>query len=213
MIQCEICKKKFNSITNTHLKKHNLTLKEYIKIYKYIRPNDVAEKQRKTWKEKWQKFKSNKVLYKQYCNNKKKIRQKWIDENFEKYKELNKKASIRMIKNNPMKNKKIVEKTIETNRKKGNYLKASERLSNMWKNEKFREKGKKRMRENNPSFNKEIHLRSTLNHNRKKSGIEEYFEKLISDNKLLTNSIEYVGNNKFDATLKAVIDYIDSNVL
>lgn len=33
MIRCKICWKEFKSITNTHLKKHNLTMKEYIKEY------------------------------------------------------------------------------------------------------------------------------------------------------------------------------------
>lgn len=33
MITCPICNKQFNQITNTHLKKHNLTLKEFKKQY------------------------------------------------------------------------------------------------------------------------------------------------------------------------------------
>ena len=36
MVQCKVCKKEFKAITNTHLRKHNLTIKSYQKRFKVI---------------------------------------------------------------------------------------------------------------------------------------------------------------------------------
>jgi len=48
MIKCKICYRNFKSITNTHLKKHNMTTKEYINLY----GNDIfSEPQLSTFKD------------------------------------------------------------------------------------------------------------------------------------------------------------------
>ena len=44
---CEICGRKMKTITNTHLKKHDITMNEYIYKYGEVFSNDVLLEQRK----------------------------------------------------------------------------------------------------------------------------------------------------------------------
>lgn len=65
ILECQICHKKYNSITNTHLKKHNLTLKQYKEKYPNLRirkENWMSEEQKEKFSERMKKMRKNKTI-------------------------------------------------------------------------------------------------------------------------------------------------------
>lgn len=139
-IVCRICKKKFGSITNTHLIKHGLTLEDYIKIYN-LKPED---------------WKSNKQIeHSNTCDMRKvkamnRVTKKLYKEGkaYLQSKQARSLNSLRMKKNNPMFDKNISKKVGKT-------------LKEKWKNESHPNKGNKRpdfsewLKENNPMKDKD----------------------------------------------------------
>lgn len=96
-------------------------------------------------------------------------------------------SSNNLKKNNPMKNPETVHKNIQTKIKNG--------TSGFGKSkpEYFGELVSKRMKENNPMKRKDVQFKNILSHSYKKSGSEQYFEKLC---KLYNINIEYCGDGK-----------------
>jgi len=148
---CKLCGKEFKSITNTHLKKHWISLVEYmVKYDKNIRPKSLKYK-----------------MYKNHSAILKKNRKNWIVIPPSMSEENKNKASIRMKKANPMKNPIIAAKVWKSN---------LWRINKFWRTKEHSIAVSKRMKENNPMKNPEVVRKNWLSHKNKKSWFEILFE-------------------------------------
>jgi MoaA/NifB/PqqE/SkfB family radical SAM enzyme len=114
------------------------------------------------------------------------------DENPEKFEELSKNASIRMKKNNPMKDQQVIDKGLLTKRQNEKYENYQWKL-NDWRRKLYSD----RMKENNPMFNEEIKMRAITSRSSSPSKPELWFKALIEENNF---PIVYVGDAKLWVT-------------
>lgn len=179
-MKCLICQKEYKSITNTHLKSHNITQEEYIKKFGNIRDEktqkEISKKISNSLKGKNKSVEHIENLKRSFTNERKK--------NISKY----------MKENNPMYNKDTVMGVVRKNRDSGLYERHSENMLMKWKDGNFRNGVVERMKENNPMYNEDTVIKNAKSHNRKKSGIEILFEEMLDDEN--KKDIEYTGNNK-----------------
>ena len=179
-MECQICKRNFKSITNTHLKTHDITQNEYIEKYGPIRDEILS----KTMANKISKALKGRTFTDEHKNN---LKNTFTNER----KDL---ISQRMTENNPMFDCETVKKVVNTNRGMGVYEQSSKRMEELWGTDEFRSVVIKRMTENNPMFNQETVIKNAKAHNRLKSGIETKFEEMLDPD--IKPMVEYVGNNQ-----------------
>lgn len=175
MLTCQLCFKKFKTITNTHLKKeHGITLKSYIdKFPNYPTVSEEVKKRR----------------YKNHSKTMSRLRREGIVKSPPMSIENKQKQRDRMLRDNPMKKREIVKKmraTFKERFDRGDYdFSRSE--------EAIKRYSLSKMADKNPMKRPEVAMKNAKAHNRVKSGIERWFDTIIKAHKL---PLKYVGNNK-----------------
>jgi len=188
MPNCKECRKFLKVITNTHLKYHNMTMAGYQIKYPEspIREQETIDKM----------YSAENIA--RMSKRMSELRLSGGIRIPPMSLENRRLVSERMTTSNPMKNPDVVNKVKATRKT---------RVYNIFRTDEQKQHYREcKLGDRNPMKNPETAMKSAMGHNRKKSGIEILFDKVILDYKL---PLKYVGNNKLWVGCKNP-DYVDT---